>query len=156
MKHAVKFEYHPHKIFIGKSELTGQAMGGFENLIVLCVGKGTEQGILFLVELSGMQPHHPDSNNSSAQISLLLHVRAAETFATMESPITKQKSQGRKISLRLPNTNVCTLHSSAGGDCPECPKVVSDLRTINNSLGKTRCQGSKEKKNPQTSLYLMK
>lgn len=61
MKNAVKFEYHPYKVFIGKSELTGQAMGGFENLIVLCVGKGTEQGILFLVELSGMQPHHPDS-----------------------------------------------------------------------------------------------
>lgn len=52
------------------------------------------------------------------------------------SPITKEKSQGRKIILRLPNTNVCTLHSSTGGRCPECAEVVSDLRTIN-SLGKT-------------------
>lgn len=59
-------------------------MCGFENLIFPCVGKGIEQGIPSLVELSGMQPHHPDSNRSTAQISLVLHVRAAETFATME------------------------------------------------------------------------
>lgn len=80
----LSLEYHPYKILIGKSELTGQAMGGIENLIVPCVGKRIEQGILFLVELSGMQPQHPDSNSSIAQISLLLHVRAAEIFATLE------------------------------------------------------------------------
>lgn len=91
----VSLEYHPYKIFIGTGELSGQAMGGFENLIAPCVGKSIEQGILFLVELSGMQP---DSNSSTAQISLLLHVRAAEIFATME-PNNQAKVSGRKISL---------------------------------------------------------
>lgn len=82
-EHAVQFKTIT-LIFIGKSELTGQPMGGFENLIAPCLGKGIKQDILFLVELSGMQPHHPDSNSSTAQISLVLHVRAVETFVTME------------------------------------------------------------------------
>lgn len=143
----VSLEYHPYKIFIGKSELSGQAMGGFENLITPCVGKSIEQGILFLVELSGMQP---DSNSSTAQISLLLHVRAAETFATME-PNNQAKVSGEEDKFELPNANVCTLHSSAGGHCPECPGIVSDLRTINSSLGKASQMPRQQKtKNPQT------
>lgn len=59
------------------------------------MGKGIEQGILFLVELSGMQPLHPDSNNSTAQVSLLLHARDAETFATME-PNNQPKVSGEE------------------------------------------------------------
>lgn len=76
--------HHTYKIFIGKSELTGQAMGGFVNLSLPCVGKGTEPSILFLVELAGIQPHHPDCASSTAQSSLPFHVRDAATFATME------------------------------------------------------------------------
>lgn len=89
----LNLEYHSYKIFTGKSELTGQATGRFENLSVPCVGKGTEQGILFLMELSGRQHHHPDSNSSTAQSSLLLHVRDAETLATME-PNNQAKVSG--------------------------------------------------------------
>lgn len=77
--------HHTYKTCIGKSELTGQAMGGFENLSLPCVGKGIEPGILFLVELAGIQPYHPDCASSTAQSSLLSHVRDTATLATMES-----------------------------------------------------------------------
>ena len=76
--------HHTYKIFIGKSDLTGQAMSGFENLSLPCVGKGIEPSIPFLVELAGIHPYRPDYVRSTAQSSLLFHVRGAVTFATMD------------------------------------------------------------------------
>lgn len=42
-------------------------MGGFENIIVPCVGKGIEWGILFLMELSGMQLYCTGQSGPSCQ-----------------------------------------------------------------------------------------
>lgn len=59
-------------------------MRGFENLHLPYVGTGTELSLLFLMELADTQPHHPDCACSTAQRSLLFHVRDAVTFAAME------------------------------------------------------------------------
>lgn len=77
---------HPtYKISTGKKCSNWQTMHGFENIHLAYVGTGTELSLLFLMELTDIQPHHPDCTCSTAQRSLLFHVRDAVMSATMEA-----------------------------------------------------------------------
>lgn len=101
-------------------------MGGFEDIILPCVGKGIEPSILFLVELAGIQSHHPDFNSSTEQSSLLFRVRDAAMFATME-PDDQAKVLEEEGKFEVSKRNVCALPSSGSGCCPECPELTMAL-----------------------------
>lgn len=103
-------------------------MGGFEDISLPCVGKGVEPSILFLVELAGIQSHHPDFNSSTAQSSLLFRVRDAAMFATME-----------------PDDQVKVLEEEGKFEVSKCKCLCSSflwkwmlsrMSRINNGLGK--------------------